>query len=109
LRERIFVVEQNCAYLDCDGKDFDAWHCCLYDNQNLVAYTRLVPDTHPKHWHIGRVVVAENYRGNDLGKMIMRKSIEILDKQMKSTTIELSAQVYLKRFYSELGFCAVGQ
>jgi hypothetical protein len=26
LRQEVFVLEQDCAYLDCDGKDQDAFH-----------------------------------------------------------------------------------
>ena len=43
LREQVFVVEQNCPYLDCDGKDLNSLHLGIYENETLQAYARLVP------------------------------------------------------------------
>ena len=42
LRQEVFVVEQNCPFVDADGKDQSAWHFMICDENNkLVAYTRL--------------------------------------------------------------------
>ena len=44
LRSEVFVVEQNCVYLDPDGKDQESFHYCGWlNNELLVAYTRLMP------------------------------------------------------------------
>jgi len=43
LRAEVFVVEQNCPYLDMDDKDQKSFHVLGYDNNKLVACTRLVP------------------------------------------------------------------
>jgi predicted GNAT family N-acyltransferase len=42
LRQAIFVVEQNCPYLDADGKDVDSMHLMGYSGGELVAYCRIV-------------------------------------------------------------------
>ena len=43
LRNEVFVVEQNCVFLDMDNKDQQSWHICGWSKEELVAYTRLVP------------------------------------------------------------------
>jgi len=43
LRSAIFVVEQNCVFLDMDNKDQECYHLMLYQDNVLVAYSRLVP------------------------------------------------------------------
>ncbi|HEY4154380.1 MAG TPA: GNAT family N-acetyltransferase, partial [Puia sp.] len=43
LRNEVFIVEQHCPYPDCDNKDFKAWHLMGAENENLLAYSRLIP------------------------------------------------------------------
>jgi len=59
LRCAIFVVEQDCPYLDVDGKDEAAIHLQGFYKNRLVAYCRLFKsgDYFPEA-SIGRVVVA---------------------------------------------------
>jgi len=109
LRERVFVVEQNCPYLDCDGKDPMSLHLWIEKNKTCAAYARLVPpQNHIEFWSIGRVVVNPEFRKLGLGKEIMNASIDYLKLQMAVREIQISAQVYLLRFYNELGFKEVG-
>ena len=37
LRQRVFVVEQDCVYLDADGKDRIARHLFAWEGAQLVA------------------------------------------------------------------------
>lgn len=110
LRELVFVVEQNCPYLDCDGLDLNSMHLWMEKEETIVAYTRLVP---PKKenglWSIGRVVVHPDFRTLGLGIEVMRKSIQHLSEVNEVECIEISAQVYLTRFYNNLGFIEVGE
>jgi ElaA protein len=53
--------------------------------------------------------VKKEYRNKDYGRKIMTSSIEKLKKDPKEEIIELSAQKYLLKFYSELGFEKVGE
>ena len=77
LRIDVFVVEQNCVYQDCDGKDLESFHFTGWDENNLVAYTRLLPKgiSYPGAASIGRVINARSARGQNLGKQLMTKSI----------------------------------
>ena len=41
LRSEVFVVEQDCAYQDVDGKDDKALHVMIFESKTLVAYARI--------------------------------------------------------------------
>ena len=62
-----------------------------------------------KNPSIGRVVVSKKNRGKELGKKIMIYSIEYINKNLKGEKIELSAQIYLDKFYKDLGFYRTGE
>ena len=110
LRSLVFVVEQDCVYQDIDGKDRDALHILGYEKDKLVAYTRCFPAG--KYFEmpsIGRVVVHPDRRGSDLGREIMKASIEAVYRHFGKGPIKLSAQTYLLRFYNSLGFSSTGK
>lgn len=110
LRAEVFVVEQDCVYQDVDGKDQDAVHVMGYKNEKLVAYTRIFgPGGYFENASIGRVVVQENERAHTYGYDLMNTSIEAVERYYDETTIKISAQTYLKRFYNNLGFKEVGE
>ena len=110
LRSEVFVVEQDCVYQDIDGKDQKALHVLGYKDEKLVAYTRLFqPGEYFKEASIGRVIVREKERHSNYGYKIMEASIEAVKKYYNETTIKISAQTYLKRFYNNLGFHEVGE
>lgn len=110
LRSEIFVVEQDCVYQDLDGKDKKALHILGFKDTKLVAYTRIFkPGDYFKIASIGRVAVAQNERKYGYGKVIMKASIKEIEKAYGVTQIKLSAQTYLLKFYSDLGFNVVGE
>lgn len=113
LRQAVFVVEQDCPYLDFDGKDPDCFHLLGYDNttQKLIAYTRLVPKgiSYPNEIAIGRVVNHVETRGMGLGKRLMQQSITSAWQLWGKQSIRISAQDYLLRFYASLGFRDTGK
>lgn len=109
LRCAVFVVEQNCVYQDIDGKDQKAMHVLGFKNDDIVAYTRIFkPGDYFEQASIGRVVVAKTERQHKYGYDIMNASIEAIEKQFKETTIKISAQAYLKTFYTNMGFEQIG-
>ena len=110
LRSEVFVVEQDCVYQDVDGKDQKALHVLGYKDEKLIAYTRVFkPGLYFKEASIGRVVVVENERKFKYGYSIMEASIEAIKEHYNETTIKISAQTYLKKFYTNLGFSIVGE
>lgn len=110
LRSEVFVVEQDCVYQDIDGKDQKALHILGIKNDKIIAYTRIFkPGDYFEFASIGRVVVAKNQRQHKYGYDIMNVSIKAIEQQFKETTIKISAQAYLKDFYSNLGFKQVSE
>lgn len=110
LRSEIFVVEQDCVYQDLDGKDHKALHILGYKANKIVAYTRVFkPGDYFKESSIGRVVVKANERQHKYGYDIMNASIRAIKTYFNETTIRISAQVYLRKFYGNLEFKAVGE
>jgi ElaA protein len=110
LRQEVFIVEQNCPYLDFDGKDLACHHLLGYHAGILAAYVRLVPVgvSYPKAVSIGRVVSSPQLRGQGLGKSIMKKSLKVVQELWPNQPITISAQDYLLRFYENLGFVDSG-
>ncbi len=109
LRSEVFVVEQNCVYQDIDKKDQKALHVLGLKNEKLVAYTRLFkPGDYFENASIGRVVVRENERKYKYGYDIMNASIKSIEQHYNEKTIKISAQEYLVKFYSNLGFKTIG-
>ncbi len=105
LRSEVFVVEQNCVFLDIDNKDQESHHLMGFLNEQLVAYTRLVPAGVVYNLpSIGRVVTSSSVRGAGTGRLLMQKSIEEIRKISGSLPVKIGAQLYLKDFYSSLGF-----
>lgn len=109
LRSEVFVVEQDCVYLDLDNKDQIALHVIGVSKGKVVAYTRIFkPGDYFDKFSIGRVVVDKNHRGKNYGKLIMNASINEIERLTPQSTIKLSAQLYLEKFYNNLGFVQQG-
>jgi ElaA protein len=107
LRERVFVVEQNCVYLDADGVDPQCRHLWAEDEARAIqAYCRLVPaGVKYAEVSIGRVITAPEARGTGLGKELMQRAIAALG----AVPITIGAQAHLERFYGELGFARTSE
>lgn len=111
LRQEVFVVEQNCPFVDADGKDQLAWHLMVLDeNSKLAAYTRLFDKNvyYKGYTSIGRVVTSSKARGGGIGKFLMQKSIEKTIELFGNEPIRIGAQSYLIKFYQSLGFELTG-
>ncbi len=110
LRTEIFVVEQECIYQDMDGKDNKAIHILGKEENKIVAYTRIFNSgDYYDEPSIGRVVVRKSNRGEEKGKEIMNESINYIKTNMQEKEIVLSAQKYLDKFYTDLGFKSEGE
>lgn len=105
LRNEVFVVEQNCPYLDLDGKDEEALHLMGFVNGKLAAYARLLkPGISYGDAAIGRVVVSPAYRGKSYGIELMKYAMRDCRNRFNTSVIIISAQKYLEKFYTDLGF-----
>jgi ElaA protein len=109
LRQRVFVVEQDCAYLDADGSDQRAMHLLGWVTENgrrrLIAYARLFP---PRIKYaeasIGRVVTHPDIRGAGAGQALMNEAMRRVEETGWGREIRIAAQMYLERFYESFGF-----
>lgn len=110
LRSEIFVVEQNCVFLDIDGKDLSCQHLMLYQNKELMAYARIVPAglsfTEPS---IGRIVSSHAARGKGFGRQLVSLAIANCQRLYGNKPIKIGAQLYLKSFYESFGFVIYGE
>lgn len=105
LRSQIFVVEQNCVYLDIDGKDKVALHLIGVYNDKIVAYARLFDSGISfDNASIGRVVVDADYRDRKWGHNLMLEAIAGIKSSFDKDKITIGAQLYLKKFYENHGF-----
>lgn len=107
-RQEVFVTEQHCFYQDLDGLDRHSIHLIVADGNEVVGYLRVIrPGFHGENAVIGRVAVRKDSRGNGIGRMMMKRGIEIA--RTLSQAIDIEAQAYLKTFYESLGFKALSE
>lgn len=105
VRSEIFVVEQNCVYLDPDGKDKLALHLLGEFEGRIVAYSRLFEaGISFDNASIGRVTVDAYYRDRKWGHDLMREAIAGIKANYGADKITIGAQLYLKKFYESHGF-----
>lgn len=104
LRQDIFIIEQDCIYDDIDNIDPDSEHIFLKNNDQILAYSRIVPAGKKFACpSIGRIVVNKTYRGKGYGKEIIQRSLKILSER-NADTVLIEAQSHLQAFYKSLGF-----
>lgn len=113
LRIDIFVVEQTCYYPELDNLDRDSQtiHVYAYQDKQLMAYLRcLAPGVaYPKESAIGRVVIAPEARGQNLGHELLRRGVAACEQAWPQHDIHLSAQAHLQGYYGKHGFNSVGE
>ncbi len=112
-RQQVFVVEQQCAYLDADGCDEHAFHLAAWSAGVGVplAYARVVDPgfKYADGASIGRVITTAAGRGVGLGRELMQRAIDASAEAWPGTVIRISAQSRLEAFYEGLGFETVGE
>ena len=108
LRVAVFVVEQNCPYMELDDRDQAAIHVWLEDQEGIQAYLRVMkPGVESDCFSIGRVVTAR--RGSGLGRLIMDEGVRYLKDEFDASCVYLEAQTYARGFYEKLGFRQVSE
>ncbi len=109
LRSEVFVVEQNCVYLDTDNKDQESYHLCGWDGKLLIAYARILPPGLAfTEASIGRVVTSPPFRKTGAGRELMDIAIKNTIEIFNVNKIKIGAQLYLLSFYTSLGFLISG-
>ena len=110
LRSEVFVVEQNCIYQDIDDKDNNAFHVLGIKEDKLIGYARLFDSgDYFDLPSIGRILIKENQRKYHYGYELVKESITYIEQNFSKTSILISAQTYLTKFYNSLGFIQQGE
>ena len=103
VRFKVFVDEQNVPEeLEIDGYDDEATHVLILLDDKAIGTGRILADG-----HIGRVAVLKKYRGQGVGKLIMKKLIEWAQENQLET-LWLSSQWHARGFYIDLDFVCIG-
>lgn len=103
------MVEQACIYQDMDNIDLEATHILCWEDSQLLAYQRcMAPGLSFPESSIGRIVVAPDARGGQLGRELVVRGIEYNMAHWPDSAIQIGAQAHLEAFYSSLGFVSRG-
>ena len=105
LRQQVFVVEQDCAYPDLDGRDLEdgTRHVLLRDGDELMGYARVLDDGDV--WRIGRVVLTRQARGRGLADPLLETALEVCPDR----PVVMDAQTPLRAWYERFGFEVSGE
>lgn len=108
LRQEVFVVEQQCAYQDCDDRDQRAWHLVGWRQAakiEPVAYLRVIPPGLAGELPaIGRLLLRADRRGRGEGKSMLSRALNRIEEVCPETAVRISAQYHLMEFYRDFGF-----
>lgn len=110
LRQTVFVVEQNCAYLDADGVDRQSRHLYRRDQSGMmIAYLRLVdPGVKYAEPSIGRVITHPSVRRTGVGRELMAEGLRGAARYYPGAAVRIGAQRWAESFYRSLGFECTG-
>jgi ElaA protein len=110
LRAEVFVVEQDCPYLDPDGRDAEPGALHLWVDPDPAAPTvaaalrvLVEPDGSRR---IGRVVTAPDHRRQGLAGVLLDRALALVPP---GAGVVLDAQAQLEPWYAERGFARAGE
>ena len=108
-RQEIFVVEQNCPYMDIDGLDEDSIHVFSMNEEGRVTgcLRVFIRDKEKKIAQIGRVVTLTH--GTGLGGILLHQGVEVALENFDPDVIYLEAQTYAIGYYAKEGFQVVSE
>lgn len=107
LRVDVFVVEQDCAYPELDGRDLEpdtVWLWATDDTGVVIATLRVLTDPDGRA-RIGRVATAATARSSGVASELLRRALDSIQPERE---IVLDAQSYLQPWYERFGFATTG-
>ena len=108
LRMSVFVVEQDCAYMDIDGRDVDAYHMICRENGEIKGYLRILkPGASFEEASIGRVIAVDRRRG--IATEMVSSAVDVIRDTLHEGRIRIESQVYAAGLYEKLGFVKDGE
>ena len=110
LRQKVFIVEQSCHYLDIDDYDQVNRHVMLLVDDELIGYARIIaPGNHFNEASFGRFLIAKEHRGQGVADKLIQTVLEDIKKQHGDVAIRIEAQDYLTSFYKKYGFVPISE
>ncbi|MBR2483209.1 MAG: GNAT family N-acetyltransferase [Oscillospiraceae bacterium] len=107
-RVAVFVVEQNCPYQEVDEADRHAYHITLREDNELVAYLRVVEqNVLREEVTIGRVLSLKRRKG--YASRLLSEGIRVAEECLDADKIVIEAQVYAMPLYEKAGFVPVSE
>jgi ElaA protein len=109
VRVDVFVVEQQCAYEEIDGKDPGCFHVLGMNSEGRVVATARIapPGVLYTEASIGRVAMLKAFRGFGYGYDIMNQALTFSRSEFHESDVKIAAQYYLEKFYQQLGFVTI--
>lgn len=107
LRVKTFVVEQQRVYQEVDNIDLIAVHVFKTVGGKIVAYARVFQEA--EHLSFGRVVVAQQQRGQHLGSELMQQILTVAATRFSGLAMQIEAQIQVQDFYKRFGFTTSGR
>lgn len=107
IRETVFIEEQGFQN-EYDEDDNIAKHIVIFENKNAIATCRVYFDKSVGCYHVGRIAVLKEFRGNGLGKVLVTEA-EKLAKSLGGTEMFIGGQVRVTQFYEKLGYTPYGE
>lgn len=100
---RIEVFEHEQGFVD-EFDDFDeaSVHAIIYEDKQVIASGRMYEE-HPQVYHLGRIVVKKEKRGQGYGQRIVNELVNHAIQQGGKQCV-LSSQTHACRFYETCGF-----
>jgi ElaA protein len=105
LRSEVFVVDQQCLYLDLDGRDTEpsTLHMWIERDSEVVCALRVLDNGGGVH-RIGRVCTHPAHRSQGLAARLLRHAIDVV-----GLPVFIGAQTHLERWYAGFGFRVSGE
>lgn len=104
LRSDVFVAEQECVFLDLDGRDHEpeAEHLWIHGQRGVLGTLRILHENGDT-WSIGRVVTGRTARRAGVASALVEVAIDRL-RVLGCREVVLGAQSHLADWYRRFGF-----
>ncbi|TXK13730.1 GNAT family N-acetyltransferase [Microbacterium hatanonis] len=108
LRVGVFVVEQEAAYPEIDGRDIEPGAELMWAQADGDVVSTLRVLAEPDAMRIGRVATAASARGRGVAAELMRRAVARCEERAPGLPIVLDAQAQLEGWYARFGFAVAG-
>lgn len=103
IRSQVFVVQQKCAQVEIDGRDYDALHLYLEEDGQILAYLRILQKgVASPYITLGRILAKSQRKGH--GSLLVKEALRLVKEDLGEDKVYIEAQTHAGAFYENLGF-----